>query len=164
MTRPRAWGLRRIRYFKRRARNWRASRLRVNALASRPGRSRFAACARRFGTRGCAPGGLAGWPRGEARTAPSGRRRGFRARGLRRVSGTFGASKSPFMKGGQGGYGGDHYRGRRVEMKTPGGAALTRRDAGVLVCAGHKYPACYVFRGEVMHGARGVGPPVPCGL
>ena len=33
-------------YFKRRARNWRACRLRVNALASRPGRSRFAACVR----------------------------------------------------------------------------------------------------------------------
>jgi hypothetical protein len=28
-------------YFKRRARNWRASRLRVNALASLSGRSRF---------------------------------------------------------------------------------------------------------------------------
>ena len=48
-------------YFKRRARNWRASRLRVNALASRPGRSRFAACVRRFVARGCVRGGLAGW-------------------------------------------------------------------------------------------------------
>jgi hypothetical protein len=39
-------------YFKRRARNWRARRLRVNALALRPGRSRFAARARAFATRG----------------------------------------------------------------------------------------------------------------
>ena len=52
-------------YFKRRARNWRAARFRVNALASRPGRSRFAAGARRFATRGCVRGGLAGWARGE---------------------------------------------------------------------------------------------------
>ena len=52
MARPRAWGLRRIRYFKRRARTWRASKLRVNALASRPGRSRFAACVRPFCRKG----------------------------------------------------------------------------------------------------------------
>ena len=48
-------------YFKRRARNWRASRFRVNALASRPGRSRFAACVRAFATRGCVREGLSGW-------------------------------------------------------------------------------------------------------
>ena len=48
-------------YFKRRARNWRARRLRVNALAPRPGRSRFAACVRRFAARGCVRGGLARW-------------------------------------------------------------------------------------------------------
>jgi hypothetical protein len=54
-------------YFKRRARNWRASRLRVNALASRPGRSRFAACVRRFATRACVHEGLSGWASGGAR-------------------------------------------------------------------------------------------------
>jgi hypothetical protein len=54
-------------YFKRRARNWRARRLRVNALASRPGRSRFAACARAILTRGCVRGGLSGWASGVAR-------------------------------------------------------------------------------------------------
>jgi hypothetical protein len=48
-------------YFKRRARNWRASRFRVNALAYRPGRSRFAACVRRFATRFCVRGGLLEW-------------------------------------------------------------------------------------------------------
>jgi hypothetical protein len=48
-------------YFKRRARKRRADRFRVNALASRPGRSRFAACVRAFATRGCVRGGLAGW-------------------------------------------------------------------------------------------------------
>ena len=36
-------------------------KLRVNALASRPGRSRFAACVRRFATKGCVRGGLSGW-------------------------------------------------------------------------------------------------------
>ena len=53
-----------------RARNWRARRFRVNALASQPGRSRFAACVRRFATRVCVRGGLPcfnlGWARGEA--------------------------------------------------------------------------------------------------
>jgi hypothetical protein len=52
-------------YFKRRARNWRACRLRVNALASRLGRSRLAACVRAFATRGCVRGGLLEWARGE---------------------------------------------------------------------------------------------------
>jgi hypothetical protein len=51
-------------YFKRRARNWRARRLRVNALALRPGRSRFAACVRRFAARGCVRGGLSRWASG----------------------------------------------------------------------------------------------------
>ena len=37
----------------------------MNALAQRPGRSRFAACVRRFATRGCAREGLSGWARGE---------------------------------------------------------------------------------------------------
>jgi len=45
------------------ARNRRAERLRVNSLASRPGRSRFAARVRRFATRGCERGGLARWAR-----------------------------------------------------------------------------------------------------
>ena len=53
-------------YSKRRARNWRACRFRVNALAWRPGRSRFAARVRRFAARGCVRGGLAGWASGEA--------------------------------------------------------------------------------------------------
>ena len=53
-------------YFKRRARNWRARWLRVNALASRPGRSRFAACVRAFATRGCVRGGLSRWASGVA--------------------------------------------------------------------------------------------------
>jgi len=48
-------------YFKRRARHWRADWFRVNALASRPGRSRFAACVRAFATSGCVCGGLSGW-------------------------------------------------------------------------------------------------------
>ena len=51
-------------YFKRRARNWRVERLRVNALAPRPGRSRFAACVRRFAARGCVRGGLSRWASG----------------------------------------------------------------------------------------------------
>jgi len=54
-----------------RARNWRASRFRVNALATRPQtkitRSCFAACVRRFAARGCVRGGLAGWASGVAR-------------------------------------------------------------------------------------------------
>ena len=54
-------------YFKRRARNWRACRLRVNALASRLGRSRFARRVRAFATRGCVRGGLLGWASGEVR-------------------------------------------------------------------------------------------------
>ena len=33
----------------------------MHALASRPGRSRFAACVRRFATSGCVCGGLLGW-------------------------------------------------------------------------------------------------------
>ena len=53
-------------YFKRRARDWRACRLRVNALATRPGRSRFAACVRRFATRVCVRGGVSGWASGVA--------------------------------------------------------------------------------------------------
>ena len=36
----------------------------MNALASRPGRSRFAACVRRFATKGCVRGGLSGWASG----------------------------------------------------------------------------------------------------
>ena len=48
-------------YFKRRARNWRAERFSVNALTSRPGRSRLAACARAFAARGCVCGGLSRW-------------------------------------------------------------------------------------------------------
>ena len=59
-------GYRSDHYFTRRARNWRASKLRVNALASRPGRSRLAACVRRFATRGCVRRGLSGWARGAA--------------------------------------------------------------------------------------------------
>lgn len=43
-------------YFKRRARNGRARWFRVNALAHRPGRSRFSACVRAFATGRCAPG------------------------------------------------------------------------------------------------------------
>ena len=35
----------------------------MNALALRPGRSRFAACVRRFATRGCVRGSLARWAR-----------------------------------------------------------------------------------------------------
>ena len=54
-------------YFKRRARNWRADRLRVNALASWLGRSRFARRVRAFATRGCVRGGLLGWASGEVR-------------------------------------------------------------------------------------------------
>ena len=53
-------------YFKRRARNWRACRFRVNAPASRPGRSRFAACVGRFAARGCVREGLWGWASGVA--------------------------------------------------------------------------------------------------
>ena len=49
-----------------RARNWRAERFRVSALATRPGRSRFAACVRRFATRGCVRKGLSGWASGLA--------------------------------------------------------------------------------------------------
>ena len=49
-----------------RARNWRARRFRVNAPASRPGRSRFAARLRRFATRVCVCGGLWRWARGAA--------------------------------------------------------------------------------------------------
>jgi hypothetical protein len=54
-------------YFKRRARNWRAERFRVNALASQPGRSRFARRVRAFAARGCVRGGLWGWASGVAR-------------------------------------------------------------------------------------------------
>ena len=54
-------------YFKRRPRKRLADRLRVNALASRPGRSRLAACVRLFATRGCVRGGLLGWASGEVR-------------------------------------------------------------------------------------------------
>ena len=36
----------------------------MNALASRPGRSRFAACVRRFAARGCVRGGLSRWASG----------------------------------------------------------------------------------------------------
>ncbi len=48
-------------YFKRRARNRRASRLRVNAPATWPGRSRFAARVRAFAAGGCVRGGLSWW-------------------------------------------------------------------------------------------------------
>ena len=61
-------------YFKRRARNWRARRFRVNALAPRPGRSRFAACVRRFATRGCVHGGLSGHRETFPRSGASGER------------------------------------------------------------------------------------------
>ena len=62
-------------YFKRRARNWRADRFRVNALATRPGRSRFAACAYALLRQGVACAkvsgrGPAGW-RGRVPGRPS---------------------------------------------------------------------------------------------
>ena len=42
----------------------------MNALASRPGRSRFAACVRRFATRGWVREGLPGWASGAALPSP----------------------------------------------------------------------------------------------